>query len=218
MPQATLSVTLSTGTPLRDVSSRFEVDLYVVGASLFSEPPAVLVSCCTGDGDGDGDDAGETATSLRDHAATDTAAILRKSATEALVHCRMPTPTVTAVAKAGVAFRPPLIVSGGEGELTVQTTDEGLSALRRRLEESPVGFDVQSVHATLETPDLLSERQERVLEAAVENGFYDIPREATVEAIADDLGLAISTVSETLARAERRLVTSYLRNHGRLTG
>lgn len=207
MPQATLSLSPPDGTPLRDVGSRSDATLHVVGASLGSEPPALLVSCR-------GTGASDAAERLSEHEATETAATLRESADEALVHCRAPSPSLAAVADAGVAFQPPLVVRGTRAELTVRTSDDGLSALRRTLESSAVAFDVRSVHASVESPRLLSDRQERVLRAAVEAGYYDVPQETTVEAVADDLDLATSTVSETLARAERQLARRYLRTHG----
>jgi hypothetical protein len=207
MPQATLSLSPPDGTPLCDVGSRTDATLHVVGASLGPARPALLVSCR-------GSGASDAAQRLCDHEATETAATLRESADEALVHCRAPSPSLAAVADAGVAFQPPLVVEGTRAELTVRTTDDGLSALHRTLEASAVAFEVRSVHASVESPGLLSDRQERVLRAAVEAGYYDVPRETTVEAVADDLDLAVSTVSETLGRAERRVARRYLRTHG----
>lgn len=207
MPQATLSVSLLRETPLCEVGSRSGATLHVVGASLASSPPALLVSCR-------GSDAADAANRLRDHEATSEAELVRESVAEAAVHCRAPSPSLVAVAEAGVAFQPPLVVDGAEAELTVRTTDEALSALRRTLEASAVDFDVRSVHASVESSRPLTERQERVLRAAVEAGYYAVPRETTVEAVAEDIDLATSTVSETLARAERRLASQYLRRHG----
>ncbi|WP_430506087.1 helix-turn-helix domain-containing protein [Haloparvum sp. PAK95] len=207
MPQATLSLSPPDGTPLRDVGSRTDATLHVVGASLGSAPPALLVSCR-------GSGASDAAERLCEHEATQAAATLRESADEALVHCRGPSPSLAAVADAGVAFQPPLVVRGARAELKVRTTDDGLSALRRTLEASAVAFEVRSVHANLESPRLLSDRQERVLRTAVEAGYYAVPQDTTVEAVADDLDLAVSTVSETLARAERQLAGRYLRTRG----
>ena len=43
---------------------------------------------------------------------------------------------------------------------------------------------------------------------AVEHGYYEIPRRATHEDIADELGCAPSTVDEHLRKAESRILTS----------
>lgn len=204
MPQATLLLVPPEGTPLRDVGNQADATLHVVGASVYRDPPTLLISCR-------GSDAGDAARDLRDHEATTDGAVVHDVADEAQVHCRAPSPSLLAVAEADVAFEPPLVVRGTRAELTVRTTDDALSALHRTLEASPVEFEVRSVHASVESPRLLSDRQERVLRAAVEAGYYAVPRETTVEAVAADLDLATSTVSETLARAERRLATRYLR-------
>jgi predicted DNA binding protein len=56
----------------------------------------------------------------------------------------------------------------------------------------------------------LTERQRAAVEAAVEVGYYAVPREAGLEAVADELGCAESTASNHLRKAEelvmRRLV------------
>lgn len=206
MPQATLSLSPPRESPLRAVAEADDATLRVVGASLEPEPPALLVSCR-------GSESSAAAARLSDHEATTDATRLRSAGEDAEVHCRAPSPSLTAVADAGVAFEPPLVVMGSRARLTVRTTDVALSALRRTLESSPVAFEVRSVHASVDAPQPLTERQERVLRAAVDRGYYAVPRETTVEAVADELDLAVSTVSETLARAEQRLARRYLRMH-----
>lgn len=59
-------------------------------------------------------------------------------------------------------------------------------------------------------PDLLSQLTDRQLEvfnAAVEEGYYDVPRSATHRDIAGRLSCASSTVDEHLRKAESRVVT-----------
>ncbi|MFP8954822.1 helix-turn-helix domain-containing protein [Natrialbaceae archaeon A-arb3/5] len=48
----------------------------------------------------------------------------------------------------------------------------------------------------------VSDRQREALEAAVEVGFYEIPRRNGIEAVADELECAVSTASELLRRGE----------------
>ncbi len=48
----------------------------------------------------------------------------------------------------------------------------------------------------------LTERQRDVVATAVDLGYYDVPREATLEEVADDLDIAGSTVSTHLRKAE----------------
>lgn len=58
--------------------------------------------------------------------------------------------------------------------------------------------------------DALTNRQLEVLQTALRNGYYDIPRGASMQEIAAELGLHDSTVAEHLQRAERNLITSVL--------
>lgn len=54
---------------------------------------------------------------------------------------------------------------------------------------------------------LLTERQREILETATAMGYYDVPREATTEDVADRLDLAPVTVGEHLRKIESRVLT-----------
>jgi len=56
----------------------------------------------------------------------------------------------------------------------------------------------------------LTDRQREVVETAYEAGYYEVPRTASTEAVADELGLDPSTVAEHLQRAERNLMAHHL--------
>ncbi|MDX1746174.1 MAG: helix-turn-helix domain-containing protein [Halobacteriales archaeon] len=59
-------------------------------------------------------------------------------------------------------------------------------------------------------PPSLSPRQQEVLQVAFEEGFYEIPREASRADVAERVDCAPSTASEHLQKAERRLVQTVL--------
>jgi DNA-binding CsgD family transcriptional regulator len=63
---------------------------------------------------------------------------------------------------------------------------------------------------TASTLDALTARQREVLETAYELGFYEVPREASTEAVARELDLDPATVAEHLQRAERNLLSQQL--------
>lgn len=52
----------------------------------------------------------------------------------------------------------------------------------------------------------LTERQREVVETAVEVGYYDIPRGATHEDVAEELGCTASTAGEHLRKAESKVM------------
>lgn len=56
----------------------------------------------------------------------------------------------------------------------------------------------------------LTDRQREVVEATYDLGFYDVPRRASTEDVASELGVDAATVSEHLQRAERNLLAQTL--------
>ncbi|ELZ98059.1 HTH DNA binding domain-containing protein [Haloferax mucosum ATCC BAA-1512] len=112
---------------------------------------------------------------------------------------------------------PPVIY---DADATFEMTLVGAgSDLRTLIERLPPSIDVSihSVgtfdrrHETVATD--CTERQFEAVRAAVELGYYDVPREGTLEEVSHALGCAESTASDLLRKAEssimRRLVTRY---------
>jgi hypothetical protein len=89
--------------------------------------------------------------------------------------------------------------------------------LRQALEETPDGVRFAVEQAGQYSPDredilsILTERQHEVFKTAIEEGYYEIPREATHEDIAESLGCAPSTVDEHLRKAESRVLSALMR-------
>ncbi|MFB6143221.1 MAG: helix-turn-helix domain-containing protein [Halorientalis sp.] len=86
--------------------------------------------------------------------------------------------------------------------------------LRKALAETPDGVSFAVEQAGQYSPDredtlsVLTDRQREVFQTAVEKGYYDIPRQATHEDIAESLGCAPSTVDEHLRKAESRVLSA----------
>jgi predicted DNA binding protein len=57
---------------------------------------------------------------------------------------------------------------------------------------------------------LLTDRQREAVEAANDLGYYEIPREASQEDVAERIGCAASTAAEHLRKAETKLLRSIL--------
>lgn len=93
-----------------------------------------------------------------------------------------------------------LSVIGSREEISRSVTaagDAGMDLLLERL------TDFRGQTSPL---DALTDRQREVVEAAYDLGYYDVPRTASSEALAEEVGLDPSTVSEHLQRAERNLL------------
>lgn len=79
----------------------------------------------------------------------------------------------------------------------------------------PVEVSVDEVGGMTAVPGLaetlLSTRQRGALEAALDLGYYEVPREASHEDVADTLGCAPSTAAEHLRKAESKVLRNVLR-------
>jgi predicted DNA binding protein len=103
--------------------------------------------------------------------------------------------------------------SGGGWRLRLQFPDRAaVESAYAGWCDADLSFDVRSIRP-LDAPDSatgLSEPQFDALEVAVERGFYDVPRSATVTDLAAELGVSHQAVSERLRRGHRTLVETDL--------
>jgi predicted DNA binding protein len=114
--------------------------------------------------------------------------------------------------EAGLPLEPPLEVSNGSATLEVVAPHAKLSALRDQLDAFGMDFEVGYLYESGDSERLLTPRQQELLGAAIEAGYYDTPRECTLTDLADDLDTAKSTLSETLHRAEETAIKQFASN------
>lgn len=99
-----------------------------------------------------------------------------------------------------------------DGRFRVVMVGETNAALRAALDDVPpeVSVDVERIGPYAEHPDdpvsVLTDRQREVLAVANELGYYEVPRRATHQEIADRLGLSVGTVGEHLQKIEARVL------------
>ena len=97
---------------------------------------------------------------------------------------------------------------------TVRQTMVGHSdALSAAIGALPDNVDVEVLRTGTydrSTGTRVSERQREALAAAWDAGYYEVPREGGIEAVAGELDCASSTASDLLRRAERRVVAASL--------
>ncbi len=119
------------------------------------------------------------------------------------------------------AFFLPLVVKDGYIHCTlVSPSSEGTRTfieLTKRVNKhlEPDAFDLLHVGPWDTTPgrreDLdLTDRQEDVLRLAVALGYYNRPREATLESLGDVLGVSKAAVHKTLTAAENKVIKNAL--------
>lgn len=97
--------------------------------------------------------------------------------------------------------------------LSLVGPQDAISGTIREYESAGASPDLQklgSYDGTAELTDELTDRQEEVVRTAFEMGYYDVPRTVSTAAVAAELDLDDSTVSEHLQRAERNLFEQIL--------
>ena len=114
------------------------------------------------------------------------------------------------ITESGIPLEPPVEIRDGRATVEVTASQDRLSTFGSQPEQFGMSFDVEYVRRTLDsTEQLLTDRQRDLIVAAVQQGYYDTPRESSLTALADHLGMAKSTVSEMLHRAEETVVKEF---------
>ncbi len=85
---------------------------------------------------------------------------------------------------------------------------EGIPSFLHSLYEQGIIYKIAEI-AKMTASRALTSKQERVLKTALELGYYDYPKRVTTDELSKTVGLAPSTVSEILRRAEKRIITGY---------
>ncbi|WP_440765996.1 helix-turn-helix domain-containing protein [Natronorubrum sp. DTA7] len=104
----------------------------------------------------------------------------------------------------------PVVARNGRFKFDLTGTREELEQLRTTLEAAGVAFELQSVVSTTDSGALLTDRQRELLEAAIREGYFEIPRECTLAELAETLEIDKATASTTLRRGEAALVKWFL--------
>jgi hypothetical protein len=114
------------------------------------------------------------------------------------------------VREAGLPLELPFTIQDGEAEVEITAARDRLSAFTNQLQTFGISFDVEYVRELVNFESLLTDRQQELLDAAVEAGYYDTPRKCSLTDLAEDADVAKSTASETLHRVEEQIVKQYV--------
>lgn len=110
----------------------------------------------------------------------------------------------------GMPIEFPVEISDGKATVDVTGSHERLSELASQLRNFDLGFSIEYIQERLHTTQLLSETQQELVLKAVELGYYDTPRDSSLTDVADAVGIAKSTCSETLHRAEETMIKHFI--------
>lgn len=92
-------------------------------------------------------------------------------------------------------------------------THADISHFRSYCQEHEVPIDITAVHALVPVRDEgyeLTQPQREALLAAFDQGYFDSPRQTSLESIASNLGITQQSLSSRLRRGHRRLIAATL--------
>ncbi|WP_425498785.1 helix-turn-helix domain-containing protein [Haloplanus salilacus] len=114
------------------------------------------------------------------------------------------------IQESGAPLELPLTIRDGQALIELTASRDRLSEFGDQLEAFGMSYTLNEVYDAVEQPDLLTDQQRELLVTAAESGYYDTPRECTLTELADEVGLAKSTASVTLHRAEESVIKQFV--------
>jgi len=205
MPQARLLVDLPDGPWIADVSREFpDAGFRVLTAVPGEDAGFALVRATARDVDA-------VLSAMEAHDALTSVSVMAREEGVATVRLETDAPLLLLAAKrSGLPIEMPLDIEDGVAEVEVTGEHERVATMGRRLSDLGLSFEVERVRQRVDPARLLTDRQRELLLAAVDLGYYDVPREATLTEVAEHVGIAKSTCSETLQRVERTVVREFV--------
>jgi len=205
MPRATLSLQIPERVWVSALSKRYPDVAFTVLAAMPADDTGVgLVEISAADVE-------PIVAAVGDHESVTSATVLEAQPDRALVQFETTEPLlVLSLSEAGIPLELPITIENGEVTVELAAPREKLSALGTLLESFGIQFDLLSITQSIDTRSLLTDDQYGLLEEAVERGYYDTPRTCTLTDVAEAVGLAKSTTSEKLHRAEGKVLKRFV--------
>jgi predicted DNA binding protein len=207
LPEAKISARIPENMWVREVSTNYPETVFRV------------VSALPGDGQGvgvvevDGTSYKEALEEIPNHETISGMEVLWRDDEEqkALVQIHTDRPLILQQAsRAGVPIEMPFEIQDGVGEWVLRASHESLSELGSTFDSIGVEYTIEYVRDFEDEEGVLTEKQREVVEVAHELGYYETPREVSLSEVADELGVAKSTCSEILHRAEGKIMDDFL--------
>ncbi|WP_418280236.1 helix-turn-helix domain-containing protein [Halorubrum sp. DTA98] len=205
MAQARLLVDLPDGPWVADVSRAFpDTRFQVLTATPGDDAGFALVRITSSDLDA-------VLTAMRAHETLAEVSVMANDGDVATVQIEAGTPLLLVAAqRSGVPIEMPVAIERGVARIDITGDHERVAEFGRQLRAIGLEFDVEYVQQRINPGGSLTERQRELLFAAVDRGYYDVPRRTTLTELADHVGIAKSTCSETLQRVERTIVREFV--------
>lgn len=148
---------------------------------------------------------------VRAHPAVHEASVIESGGRCAILHLELDKTVLMPVLQDSAALpEVPFGIQDGRVEWRFNGQREQVRMLLRGLVERGIEHRVRAIH-DLEAEPLLTDRQWEVFRAAVDLGYYEVPRRLTLTAMAAQLGMAKSTLNRHLMSSEQKLLTAACR-------
>jgi len=206
MTQAQLVITLPEGIWIGDVSRQHPAATFEVLSALpDAEAAFALMSVTTPDVD-------QLLTEIESHDHITDLSVLQQTDGEATIQVETVSPPLlqSAAQSSGMPIEFPVTISDGEATVDATGSHDRLSELGTQLRNFGLEFRVEYIQERLHTSQLLSEKQQELVREAVDHGYYDTPRTCSLTELAENVGIAKSTCSETLHRAEETMIKRFM--------
>ncbi len=93
--------------------------------------------------------------------------------------------------------------------LIITDNNRTIGRISRNLEKHKCNIKIERI-TPLSAQGVLTERQEQVIRKAFESGYFAYPRKTDTANLAEELEISVSTLSEVMRAAQRRIIATYL--------
>ncbi|MFB6224624.1 MAG: helix-turn-helix domain-containing protein [Haloarcula sp.] len=205
MPHAELTLTIPEEIWIGDVSRTYDDVTFRILAALPGEDSGVGLAEITSA------DLPAVLRDIEERESVTTMEILSHRDNKALIQFETSMPLLLfPVQGSGIPLEMPFTLSDGQAVWEISAPQERLSELGEQLEEFGIPFNVDRIQQHIESEQLLTESQLELVVEAIESGYYDTPRSCSLTELADRAGIAKSTCSETLHRAEEKILKQFI--------
>jgi hypothetical protein len=205
MPRAELAVTIPDRLWIGELSRQYPDATIEILTAFPKEDGGVALAEITGSA------IDEMAIAMREYDEVTAIDFLERTEDTGLVEFETSNPfLLLPIREAGTPLELPFQLVDGTASWEITASRDRLSTLSDQLREFGIQFDVRNVQQEVETQQLLTPKQLALVRQAVEIGYYDTPRDATLTGLAEAAGIAKSTCSETLHRAEEKIIKEFV--------
>ena len=205
MPRANLTLTIPEGVWIGDVSRAHPAATFRILAALAGDDAGVGLAEITSR------DLSSILSAIEASDAVVELDVLRQQDEEALIQFETTMPLLLfPVQDSGIPLELPFTIEAGEANWEVTAPQRRLAELGNQFEQFGIQFTVNEVRSHVEPTQLLTDSQLGLVRTAIEEGYYDTPRGCSLTELAAEAGIAKSTCSETLHRAEEKIIKQFV--------